>query len=116
MEWHGTTAGGGAAHACVVGSACSLTHLGVRSLACSPPPSPGAPGRPVRGSLSVPFAGHVGICVGRADKPVIRVVGHHRGLALLPPVIPSAGGGQPHGGGTMAALDRTGGGGAGCRR
>jgi hypothetical protein len=30
-----------------------------------------------------------------ADKPLIRVAGHDGGLALLPPPVPTAGGGQP---------------------
>jgi hypothetical protein len=44
------------ADAGVVGSACSLTHLQVRSLACSPPPSPRRPSAPILGSAGSPAA------------------------------------------------------------
>jgi len=40
------------AQAVVGGCACSLTHIRVRSLACSPPPRPGPPSRCSRASTS----------------------------------------------------------------
>ena len=50
--------GAGAADAGVVGLRSSLTHLGVRSLACSPPPSPRPPAAPILSSGAIADAGH----------------------------------------------------------
>ena len=68
---------------------CSLTHLEVRSLACSPPPSPGSSGHP-RGSTTAHAAArqdHGHACSRIPDKPPIRAACDHRRLALLPPVV-----------------------------
>ena len=85
----------------------SLTHLGVRSLRCSPPPSPGtirAPasrdhdrprGRKAELRPSHGWTGTSPAVPSNPDKPRVRGACEHLGLALLPPVVLSAGGGQP---------------------
>ena len=100
----------------------SLTHLGVRSLRCSPPPWPGpscgrkqsgrpkavqTAAEPLRPRKSAAEQRWAIARQARRDKCLIRAGCEDLGLALLPPSVrpPEE---VPHGGGTMAALVRAG--------